>query len=108
MKLYDEGGRVAALGTFSPNDYMVLPEHKKVFIDHVIVSVAAGTSGKAGVWIVNAGQTYPIEVGIPITESDTCLSIPLSLHLEVGMGIRARIENLGAADDCRFTVFGVK
>lgn len=107
MKLYESESLVASAGSFS-SDYFVLPEHKRVFIDRIIIGLETGTTAKVSIAIIQAGKLYPIESGLPIDPGNPFVSIAPSLHLEAGAGLRMMIENLGAADRVRCSVWGVK
>lgn len=107
MKLFQRDDQVAAAGAVT-QDYLVLPEHGRVFLDMITLGFVTGTTGRATISLLSGGQTFPLVDDYPLTADDQIVTIYPQIHVEKGDGIRMTVSNAGAADVVRSLVLGVK
>jgi len=106
-KLFQRDDQVAASATVT-QDYMVLPEHGRVFLDVITVGFVTGTTGLASITLLTGGLEIPLVDDYPLTASDQIVTIYPQIHVEKGDGIRMTVRNAGAADMVRSLILGVK
>lgn len=107
MKLFQRSDQVAAAGTVT-QDYLVLPEHGRVFLDVITVGFVTGTTGRASISLLSGGIVVPLVDDYPLAANDQIVTIYPQIHVEKGDGIRMTVANAGAADIVRSLILGVK
>ena len=107
MKLFQRDDQVAAAGTVT-QDYMVLPEHGRVFIDLISLGFVTGTTGRASVGILSGGLLFPLVDDYPLSADDQMLTLYPQIHLDKGDGIRMTVVSTGDQDTVRSIILGVK
>lgn len=107
MKLFSRLEPIG-VGASVSQDYLVLPEHKRVFIDLITFGFVMGTTGRCTISILSGGLTYPLIDDYPLTANDQVVTIYPQIHLDSGDGIRMTIANAGAADSVSSLILGVK
>jgi len=107
MKLFSRLEPIS-IGASVSQDYLVLPEHKRVFIDLITFGFVTGTTGRASISLLTGGQTFPLVDDYPLTADDQVLTIFPQIHIEKGDGIRMTVANAGAVDIVSSLILGVK